>query len=79
MRPVSLAKARAAKAKALATFRRLGSVAGVGIAPMDGGYGIKVNLTREPARGTALPDRVDGVPVRVEVVGSVHKLASGRL
>jgi hypothetical protein len=74
MRSVSLEKARAAKAKAQATFRRLGTVAGIGITPMDGGYGIKVNLTREPAPGIVLPDRVDGVPVRVEIVGAVRKL-----
>jgi len=74
MRSVSLEKARAAKAKAGATFRRLGTVAGIGITPMDGGYGLKVNLTREPAPGVVLPDRVDGVPIRVEIVGAIRKL-----
>ncbi len=74
MRSVSIEQARAAKAKALATFRRLGKVAGVGITYIDGGYGIKVNLTEEPAPGTVLPDHVDGVPVRVEIVGAIRKL-----
>ncbi len=74
MRSVSIERARAAKAKAEATFRRLGKVAGVGITPLGSGYGIKVNLTEEPAPGVVLPGDVDGVPVRVEIVGAVRKL-----
>lgn len=74
MRAVSIEKARAAKVKALATFRRFGKVAGVGITHLDAGYGLKVNLTEEPAPGITLPSSVDGVPVRVEVVGAVRKL-----
>jgi len=74
MRAVSIDRARAAKTKALATFRRLGKVVGVGITQINGGYAVKVNLQEEPAPGVTLPDTVDGVPVRVEIIGVIRKL-----
>lgn len=74
MPAVSIERARAAKEKALTTFSRLGKVVGVGITQIDGGYGLKINLGEAPAPGVALPDMVDGVPVRVEVVGVIRKL-----
>ena len=62
-------EARAAKAQALEIFRRLGVVAGIGITRVDNGYALKVNL-REPLRpGVAPPTTVEGVPVRVAIVG----------
>ena len=63
-------EARAAKARALEIFRRLGAVASVGISRIDGGYGLKVNL-RKPLRPGVPPTTVEGVPVRVELVGTV--------
>ena len=68
----TIEEARAAKARALEIFRGLGAVASVGITRVDDGYGLKVNL-REPLRpGVAPPAAVEGVPVRVEVVGVVR-------
>jgi hypothetical protein len=69
----TLDEARAAKPKALAEFRRRASVVGVGITRIDGGYGVKVNLSSAPDPMIRLPDSIDGVPVRVEVVGPVRK------
>jgi hypothetical protein len=69
----TLDEARAAKPKALAEFSRSASVVGVGITRIDGGYGVKVNLSSPPARDAALPDLIDGVPIRVEVVGTIRK------
>jgi hypothetical protein len=34
---------------------------------------VKVNLQAQPAAGAKFPDCVDGVPVRVEVVGTIRK------
>lgn len=73
MRPVSLEDARAAKEKVVEIFGRLGVVVGVGITRIDEGYGIKVNLREQPASGVELPHTVNGVPVRVEVVGPIRK------
>lgn len=56
------------------TFSRLAKVVGVGITQIDGGYGIKVNLGQPPPPGVRLPEAVDGVPVHVEVVGTIRKL-----
>lgn len=73
MSPVSLDDARAAKTKAMEIFGRLAVVVGVGITRINGGYGIKVNLREQPAPGVDLPQTVNGVPVRVEVVGPIRK------
>jgi hypothetical protein len=69
----TLDEARAAKPKALAAFSRQASVVGVGITRVDDGYGVKVNLGEPPSAGTVLPESIDGVPVRVEVVGTIRK------
>lgn len=64
-------EARAAKARVLEIFRRLGAVASVGISRIDGGYGLKVNLRKPLRPGVSPPTTVEGVPVRVELVGTV--------
>jgi len=37
----------------------------------DGGYGLKVNLTRPPAAGEAPPDPMDDVPVWFDIVDRI--------
>lgn len=69
----TLDQARAAKAHAHEVFERLASVAGVGITRVADGYGVKVNLHAAPDPAVDLPGEVDGVPVRVEVVGTIRK------
>ncbi len=69
----SLEAARAAKAEEHETFTALAPVVGVGITRIGDGYGLKVNLQQAPAAGVALPDEINGIPVRVEVVGAVRK------
>lgn len=69
----TLEEARAAKVHAREVFEPLARVAGVGITRVADGYGVKVNLTTAPDPGVELPDEVDGVPVRVEVVGVIRK------
>lgn len=65
---------RAAKPKAAVVFRELVGEVAVGITPVGGGlYVLKVNLAAPPGAGVDLPGEVDGVPVRVEVVGEIHK------
>ena len=69
----TLDQARQAKPRAIEVFGGLAEVAGVGITRIGTGYGLKVNLARAPADELALPAKVDGVPVRVEVVGRIAK------
>jgi hypothetical protein len=72
MSVASLAQARAAKARALEIFSRFGEVVGVGLVRVGEGYGVKVNLQSASTKNP-LPRSVDGVPVTVEVVGSIRK------
>jgi hypothetical protein len=65
----TLDEVRAAKPRALAVFESLAAVVGVGITRVGAGYGLKVNLREHPSADTPLPTEVDGVPVRLEVVG----------
>jgi hypothetical protein len=69
----TLEEARAAKGQAQAIFQSLAPVVGVGITKVGDAYGLKVNLQAPPPEGTRLPGDVDGVPVRVEVVGLPKK------
>ena len=71
--PSGLDQARAAKARAHGVFSKLGEVVGVGITTIGSKYGLKINLASQPEKATELPTEVDGVPVRVEVVGRIHK------
>jgi hypothetical protein len=70
---MTLEQVRAAKEPAAEVFGRLAEVVGVGITRIEGDYALKVNLRSEPPEGVQLPDQIDGVPVRVEVVGTVRK------
>ena len=66
----TLEQARAAKEQAEASVPHQGTVVGVGINRVGGGFGVKVNLSAPPPADADLPDTIDGVPVRVEVVGT---------
>ena len=69
----SLDQARAAKKRAHEVFSKFAEVVGVGITTIGSGYGLKVNLASSPHAASQLPTDVDGVPVRVEVVGRISK------
>jgi hypothetical protein len=69
MRHISLERARAAKKTALQRFRKLGSV---GITRVQGEYAVKLNLSEPIEPGVKLPSEIDGVPLRVEVIGPVR-------
>lgn len=72
----TLDRARAAKARAHQVFSKLADVVGVGITTIGSEYGLKVNISSPPPSSKTLPKEVDGVPVRVEVVGKIRKRGS---
>ena len=72
MPQISLDKAQAAKRTALRRFEKLGKVTGVGITRVKGEYAVKVNLSEPVDPGVELPTEIDGVPVRVEVTGTIR-------
>lgn len=76
MRRATLAEAREAKKKLSRQIARRPDVNGVGIARSGPGYAVKVNLANDH-RARELPSEVDGVPVNVEVVGSIVKRTTG--
>jgi hypothetical protein len=67
-----LAQARAAKEHLRAALDGRSDVRGIGITPSDDGYRLQVNLERA---ADGVPPRVDGVDVRVRVVGVIHASA----
>jgi hypothetical protein len=69
----SLDEARAAKSRAQAVFEELAAVVGVGVTRIGNGYGLKVSLCVPPLPDVVLPTEVDGIPVRLEVVGQPRK------
>jgi hypothetical protein len=69
-----LTRARAAKSKALELFDSLVGGAAVGLTRQrSGAYSLKVNLTEPPAANITLPTEIDGVPIKIEVVGPIRK------
>ena len=73
MNAITISQARAAKQHALEIFSAFAEVVGVGLTRIDHGYGLKVNLGTKPEDSAILPRDVDGVPVRVEVIGKIRK------
>jgi hypothetical protein len=73
MNTTGLDEARAAKQRAKAIFADEPSVVGIGITRVGDGYGVKVNLDASPSPDAKLPETIDGVPIRIEVVGPIRK------
>ena len=74
MDSTDLDRARAVKEQARLIFSQRATVAGVGITRIGDRYGMKVNLSAPPSPDADLPATIDGVPIRVEVVGTIHTL-----
>jgi hypothetical protein len=70
---VTLDEAQAAKLKALTAVGRVAAVVGVGITRIGESYALKVNLAKPPHPNARLPESIDGVPIKVEVVGTIRK------
>lgn len=70
---IDIEKARAAKKKAGVLLEELAPGSAVGITRVPGGYAVKVNLRERLPTGVELPREVDGVPLRIEIVGRITK------
>lgn len=69
---VTIAKARAAKDVAKTQLAGVRGVVGIGLTKIGRDYALKINL-REASCEQSVPDRIAGVPVKVEVVGRIRK------
>ena len=68
----TLEAARSAKDEARRQFADKADVVGVGLTKAKkGGYAVKVNVRCAPVE--PMPDNVQGVPLVVEVVGTIRK------
>ncbi len=63
-------EAERAQAKAIELLAGNPAVNGIGIAVLDCGYGVKVNLRFADAHA-AIPEEIDGVCVIVDVIGGI--------
>jgi hypothetical protein len=72
MNTIGLDQARAAKERAKSLFAGKPSIVGIGLTRVGDGYGVKVNLDAPPPPDAGLPETIDGVPVRIEVVGTIR-------
>jgi hypothetical protein len=68
----TLEEARTAKRKAAERLAQVPQVNGIGVMRVEAGYGLKVDLTEAVEPGV-IPDAVDGVPLRAEVVGPIRR------
>jgi hypothetical protein len=66
-----LERARIAKEKLAALLADRPAVSGIGIAAFEDGFCLKVNLVGPSDE--ELPQEFDGVPVRIEIVGTIRK------
>jgi hypothetical protein len=70
---IDLDCARAAKNLAKAALAAIPGVVGIGISKIGRSYGLKVNLNKKLPPGVEVPKTIGGVPVKVEVVGTIRK------
>ena len=71
MTSATLEQARNAKPKLAAMLQDIPEVRGIGIAILNGGFGLKVNLSAETC-DRVIPTVVDGVPVITAIVGAIR-------
>jgi hypothetical protein len=71
VKPSTLREAKAAKAKLAKLVKDSKGVNGVGITRNGSGYAVKLNLAAEADED--FPTTVDGVPIHVDIVGTIVK------
>ena len=69
----ALQRVRAAKPLAEAVLTDLLGKVAIGITRIGDDYGLKVNLASAPSPSIEIPSVVAGVPIRIEVTGSISK------
>jgi len=70
--PATIEAARAAKERLADLLDDVVELSGLGIAIVEGGFGVKVNLIT--ATSFPIPSVFDGVPVVVDIVGDIYPL-----
>jgi hypothetical protein len=63
-----------AKSRLATHLRSVRQVNGVGVENIGGSWAIKVNVSSDLPDDVQVPETFDGFPVRIEKIGSIHKL-----
>lgn len=71
--PITIGQARAAKDVAKTALTGVPGVVGIGLTKVGDDYALKVNLREALPGNMRVPERIAGVPVKVEVVGPIRK------
>ena len=71
----TLESARAAKISIRGRISEVSEISGIAIERLSDGFGLKVNLRRQPTTMDDLPKSYKGVPIRYEVVGVIRALS----
>ena len=68
----TLEEAKRAQPLAYQKFGEFGDVVGVGIVRLPGGgYGLKINFSKQPRMAWALPSSIGSVPTQTDVIGQI--------
>jgi len=70
---ITIEQGRAAKAAAKTALAHLPGIVGIGLTMLGEDYALKVNLREALPPNLQLPDRIQGVQVCAEVVGTIRK------
>lgn len=70
---VTIDQARQAKDSAKSMLADVPGIVGLGLTKVGEDYAVKVNLREELPDGVSVPKQIAGVPVLIEVVGTIRK------
>jgi len=76
--PITIDQARAAKDAAKTVLSGVPGIVGIGLTKIGKDYALKVNLRARLPADVAIPERIEGVRVRTEVVGEIRKRTEER-
>ncbi len=69
---VSYKEAEQAQDHAEAIFDKYASVVSIGVTQDADGFALRIGLENEPSDRNDLPTEVDGVPVEIDIVGTIR-------
>jgi hypothetical protein len=71
--PITIDQARTAKDVAKTELAGVPGIMGIGLTKIGDDYALKINLRQALPANMRVPESIAGVPVKVEVVGTIRK------
>lgn len=72
---VDLETAKKVKLKVRSLLPKDLEICGIGITRKGEDYAVKINVSSRPRDPSSVPDRVEGVPIVLDIVAPIHKQA----